>query len=282
MTFLMPTHKSKLSFTRDQMKTMLRLQHEANSVMSDDWVHSCVCDIPYFLATVVEGVEAIDHIGFKWWKKKAPDMPQAVLEAIDVLHFGLSDIIRIGAKTSGTTDTDATTCVDNALRYGLTKVGLADHGEHIMSRELKLLRIGTYTSTRVTHELIQKAAALESMGISDISGIVEPKHVLEQLIYQTVGEGTTRMDCLFLLLEVLGVTAEQAYNIYIGKNVLNKFRTLNGQREDKYFKIWNGQEDNVYLEEFMRDNPNTDVAILMEVLSQKYAACCAEGCVEKG
>lgn len=36
----------------------------------------------------------VDHIGWKWWRKKRPDLEQVALELIDVWHFGLSDCIQ--------------------------------------------------------------------------------------------------------------------------------------------------------------------------------------------
>ena len=36
-------------------------------------------------------------------------------------------------------------------------------------------------------------------------------------------------------------------SMYVGKNVLNRFRQANGYKEGTYIKIWNGEEDNVHL-----------------------------------
>jgi len=41
------------------------------------------------------------------------------------------------------------------------------------------------------------------------------------------------------------------YKLYMGKNVLNKFRQDNGYKQKTYQKIWNGQEDNIYLMNFL-------------------------------
>lgn len=40
---------------------------------------------------------------------------------------------------------------------------------------------------------------------------------------------------------------EQLYQIYMAKNVLNKFRQDHGYKEGSYIKEWNGKEDNVVM-----------------------------------
>lgn len=37
----------------------------------------------------------------------------------------------------------------------------------------------------------------------------------------------------------------------MGKNILNKFRQDNGYKQQIYQKIWDGQEDNIYLMKFL-------------------------------
>jgi hypothetical protein len=43
------------------------------------------------------------------------------------------------------------------------------------------------------------------------------------------------------------MNVDKIYKLYMGKNILNKFRQDNGYKLKTYKKIWNGQEDNVYL-----------------------------------
>ena len=45
---------------------------------------------PYLRGAVMEAVEAIDHIGWKWWKMQEPNLKQAQIEIIDIWHFALS------------------------------------------------------------------------------------------------------------------------------------------------------------------------------------------------
>jgi len=69
---------------------MLALQAAMNSRVDPAWVESAY---PYLRAVVVEGAEAIEHHGWKWWKKQHCDLPQLQMELIDIWHFLLSEIL---------------------------------------------------------------------------------------------------------------------------------------------------------------------------------------------
>ena len=50
----------------------------------------------YYRAVWVECAELLEHYGWKWWKRQAPDLEQVKLEVVDIWHFGLSELIRAG------------------------------------------------------------------------------------------------------------------------------------------------------------------------------------------
>lgn len=84
----MPTSSSLPS--RQQMQTMLQLQAAMNSKVDADWVNA---GYPYLRAVVIEAAEAIEHHGWKWWKKQQYDLPQLQMEIIDIWHFILSEVL---------------------------------------------------------------------------------------------------------------------------------------------------------------------------------------------
>jgi len=47
------------------------------------------------------------------------------------------------------------------------------------------------------------------------------------------------------MLAIVGISPEQLYASYIGKNVLNFFRQDHGYKDGSYIKNWNGREDNI-------------------------------------
>lgn len=74
----------------DQATTMLELQATMNSKVDPDWINA---KYPYLRAVAIEGAEAIEHHGWKWWKKQQKDLAQLQMELIDIWHFFLSEIL---------------------------------------------------------------------------------------------------------------------------------------------------------------------------------------------
>ena len=77
---------------------MLSLQMSMNSKVDPDWL---AARYPYLRAVAIEGAEAIEHHGWKWWKKQEKDLPQLQMELIDIWHFILSEIL---LRNSGNVD----------------------------------------------------------------------------------------------------------------------------------------------------------------------------------
>lgn len=71
----------------EQLTAMYKLQDELNSKINEDWVFA---NYPWHRAIMVEAVEALEHYGWKWWKKQEPDFAQARMELVDIWHFALS------------------------------------------------------------------------------------------------------------------------------------------------------------------------------------------------
>ena len=52
-----------------------------------------------------------------------------------------------------------------------------------------------------------------------------------------------------------GLNLDALYKLYVGKNILNKFRQDHGYKDGSYIKIWNGEEDNVTMQSILeKDN----------------------------
>jgi len=73
-----------------QAELMLSLQSRMNAKVDPLWVSK---RFPYLRAVVIEAAEAIEHHGWKWWKKQDCDLPQLQMEIIDIWHFILSEIL---------------------------------------------------------------------------------------------------------------------------------------------------------------------------------------------
>jgi dimeric dUTPase (all-alpha-NTP-PPase superfamily) len=76
-----------MTLSENQLQTMLELQDGMNSKVNTQWV---AANNNWYRAIQVEGVEAIEHHGWKWWKKQECDMAQLRMELVDIWHFILS------------------------------------------------------------------------------------------------------------------------------------------------------------------------------------------------
>jgi len=98
-----------MTISDTQLITMLELQDGMNSKVNPAWV---AANNNWHRAIQVEGVEAIEHHGWKWWKKQDCDLAQLRMELVDIWHFILSASIqsKLGdvaqAKTEMQTELD--------------------------------------------------------------------------------------------------------------------------------------------------------------------------------
>ena len=53
------------------------------------------------------------------------------------------------------------------------------------------------------------------------------------------------------LLQAAGMTPDELFTAYVGKNVLNFFRQDHGYKDGSYRKTWQGREDNEHLAELL-------------------------------
>ncbi len=80
-----------MTISETQLSTMLELQDGMNSKVNPEWV---AANNNWHRAIQVEGVEAIEHHGWKWWKKQECDLAQLRMELVDIWHFILSATIQ--------------------------------------------------------------------------------------------------------------------------------------------------------------------------------------------
>lgn len=106
-----------------KLHSMARLQDETNSRLNPDWRKA---GHDYRLAAVVELGELADHLGYKWWSEKQPDLAQAKMEIVDVFHFLLSDVLQ-----------SSSAAVDSALSSAATALARTDRVSKNWKQDLK-------------------------------------------------------------------------------------------------------------------------------------------------
>jgi dimeric dUTPase (all-alpha-NTP-PPase superfamily) len=72
------------------------------------------------------------------------------------------------------------------------------------------------------------------------------------------------------LMRASGLSFDQLYRMYVGKNVLNFFRQDHGYKEGSYVKVWGGREDNEHL---------SDLLATMDVADDDFAESLYKGLV---
>ena len=82
-------------------KSMIELQHSFNQQIDKDYLDK---NWNWNSAIIAESGELLDSLGYKWWKKQVPDMDNVKVEAIDLLHFVISDAIQLLHNCSGEID----------------------------------------------------------------------------------------------------------------------------------------------------------------------------------
>lgn len=84
-----------MSINKQQLEEMIELQNRMNCKVDPNWAEK---GRDWELAILVESTEAIEHHGWKWWKKQEKDDAQLQIEIIDIWHFILCDYIEIHGK----------------------------------------------------------------------------------------------------------------------------------------------------------------------------------------
>lgn len=158
--------------TRIQAETMLTLQARMNAKVNPQWVTAAY---PYLRAVVVEGAEAMEHRGWKWWKKQECDLEQLQMELVDIWHFTLSHILLAHKGDEGA-------ALQELLNSQATDMIHFD-GHQYMIAELDLvskleLNIGLAVSRRISIPLFEALLADCKMDWKDLFCQYVGKNVL--------------------------------------------------------------------------------------------------------
>lgn len=215
----------------NQLTTMLKLQAELNAKVNPNWLFA---GYPFLRAAMVEGVEGIEHHGWKWWKAQTMDLPQLQMELVDIWHFALSFML---VKGDGQADVVGAEIANKLnLNVGVDANLIQFDGNNYWLPDLDLLS---------KLELLVGLATVRRFSIALFSSIL------------------TDAD----------MTWNALYLQYVGKNVLNLFRQANGYKQGTYQKLWGGREDNEHLVEVLASLREEEGAeVVYGQLAARYAA----------
>lgn len=108
---------------------------------------------------------------------------------------------------------------------------------------------------------------------------MELREAVEALAGCALVERRFSVSHFWSLLQAAGMSADELFAAYVGKNVLNFFRQDHGYQQGSYRKCWQGREDNEHLSELLGtlDAGVPDYAdVLYRALAQRYADALAE------
>ncbi len=155
-----------------QASSMLTLQDKMNSKVNSQWLET---RSPFLRAVVIEGAEAIEHHGWKWWKKQDCDMEQLQMELVDIWHFVLSALL---LDANGDQE-----LASQAVFKSINEISLNFDGQNYAFKDLSLLDklellIGLSAAKRTSIGLFSSLLADCDMTWSDLYGQYVSKNVL--------------------------------------------------------------------------------------------------------
>jgi len=225
---------------RKKILEMLELQDKLNTQTSwenwKDWITNKWKIISWRRCIYMELAEAIDSVPWKHWKniEWKTDINNFKIEIVDIWHFLLSEAIRL-------------VWIEESANI-LEKY----------TQEKYILKLPVFwdeEKNKMLNDYLKPYEDLFKLTLEKDEDIA----FLEKLSRQ-----------FFICLDTSWMTFGELHSLYIWKNVLNKFRQDNWYKEWKYIKIWNWKEDNVVMQEIIKDNENISFSKIYEELEKIY------------
>lgn len=120
---------------------------------------------------------------------------------------------------------------------------------------------------------IQKAVDSMLSGVEQIntaSATDDFKQAVDELASHALIHRNLKLPVFLQLLSEMDTSFDDLHRIYVGKNVLNRFRQDNGYKDGSYRKQWQGREDNEHLAEIM-NSLDADAADFPQQIEQALA-----------
>lgn len=151
--------------------------------------------------------------------------------------------------------------------YENAKIELVDIFHFLLS--LVLIQSSEYEEEAFRLDLLCSKFAFKE---SNTLQICEKARVLLHASSANEPELGKMLMAFFALCECVKLDLNELYKLYMGKNILNKFRQDRGYKEGTYLKVWEEdgvcKEDNVILQELLDDG--LDLGKLYRNLDERY------------
>lgn len=222
----------------DKILQMLLLQQQLNDATNGEgWEQGTTKNgklIDWRRCTYLECAELIESYPWKHWKNidAKPDYANIKIEAVDIWHFIMSQ-------------------------------GLEDY---------KMQSLGSIEDLAANTNALPNfqifTADIKPTTKDNYAQIEVVEHLMKTLF---CGESTEKLMEAFIDVAVQSdLNLDALYTLYVGKNILNKFRQDHGYKEGSYIKIWNSEEDNVTMQRVLEENEDISPDGLYKALEKAY------------
>lgn len=166
--------------------------------------------------------------------------------------------------------------IDASPDYANIKIEIVDIWHFVMSETLRLYKIENLGSIADIASTVANMEGFETFKKSDKGVVLESYAqiaLVEEMIRILFCE---KEDINALLISFLTISSKlnlklpELYELYIGKNILNKFRQNHGYKEGSYIKVWNGKEDNVVMQSILHQHSEITPDALYVALEELY------------
>ncbi|BDY13315.1 dUTP diphosphatase [Hydrogenimonas cancrithermarum] len=225
----------KLSKLVEMFRLQQRLNDDTNGPKWREGVTKQGKVINWKRCIVMETAELVDSFSWKHWKNIAGgiDLENIKIEMVDIWHFVMSYILRFHTPEEAA-----------KLAFSTMKVS-----------QIKLPKAWSEADNARLEALLEPFENLMAMALVKTDDEVYQEELLEQF-----------WECV----DAVGMSFDELYRLYIGKNALNQFRQRHGYKEGTYVKVWNGKEDNVVMQEILAANPDITYDALLAALEKAY------------
>ena len=224
----------------NKITQMLKLQQQLNDdTNGEGWESGFTKNgklIDWRRCSYLECAELIESYPWKHWKNidASPDYDNIKIEAVDIWHFVMSQVLQeYNQKELGDIETLSQNIISISNYSEFTKPSIVTNRNY-------------YEQIEVVENLMR---------------ILFEKGTIESLI-----------EAFIEVAIQSNLDIDSLYQLYIGKNILNKFRQDHGYKDGSYIKIWSGEEDNVVMKRILDTNANITPDELYQALDGLYRA----------
>ena len=108
-------------------------------------------------------------------------------------------------------------------------------------------------------------------GLSQAPSSADIRQAIESLALVTLQTKSAHVAEFAALMSCAGLSFDELFRMYVGKNVLNFFRQDHGYKDGSYIKVWDGREDNEHLADILAAL-NPDEAGFADMVYQQLEA----------